>query len=664
MQLADVARSFLLARLHVDSLVTQVNIADMKSALRTLPEGSDAYDDTYRLAMARVGDQPKNHRNLAEAVLKWVIYARRPLRVRELQDALAVEHGKTSLNTEKVPLVSVIVSVCGGLVTLVHNGPNREYDVSTELVQMVHYTAYEYLMRVHSVNEGWTEGASLTLAQTCINYLSFDAFASGPCNSEEEFTRRSQQHAMLGYAAEHWGNHARDTEKAATSGELNILHNTICGYFQKKISLNSAFEAMQPDYLRLTGFNRQCPAQITGWHLAAFFGLRIFFEANLRSSSQIDEQDSCGRSPLSYSASEGHVELVQWLLESNRVNANSKDNDGTTPLSHAVQRRQYGAISLLIDSPGIEPNLKDVDGVTPLSLAAFIGDRGSAELILKRCSVDINAKDNACRTPLMEAVRFENEHVAELLPTSVKIDVNSKDELHRTALMHAARNGCVRIVNLFLKLDKVTTHLRDFEGRTLLSQAAEFGQQEIIQLVLTQGKIDVSLKDDNGQTLLSRTAELGLDRIVRLLLLTGKAETDSVDMSGWTPLMFASSNGHEGVAKLLLHLGKASAKFTDVIGWTPLAIAANHGRREIVELLLAEMRKDKTTFSTEVRRSHDLVLESRAHMATAQIQFRQRKSFLIRKKCPPPLDLTRANILAELEPWLLAEEEHKAGETH
>jgi hypothetical protein len=43
----------------------------------------------------------------------------------------------------------------------------------------------------------------------CVTYLSFDAFETGFCQTDEEFEARLQLNALYDYAARHWGHHAR-----------------------------------------------------------------------------------------------------------------------------------------------------------------------------------------------------------------------------------------------------------------------------------------------------------------------------------------------------------------------------------------------------------------------------------------------------------------------
>ena len=70
---------FLLARLHMDSLMSQPTLGDIKQALRNLPQGSKGLDETYKQAVERITYQPEGYRKLADQILSWVTHAKRAL---------------------------------------------------------------------------------------------------------------------------------------------------------------------------------------------------------------------------------------------------------------------------------------------------------------------------------------------------------------------------------------------------------------------------------------------------------------------------------------------------------------------------------------------------------------------------------------------------------
>ena len=106
---------FLLARLHMDSLVGKLNARAVRTALENLPEGMD---DTYDEAMERVERQDDIRKQLAKRVLSWITYAIRPLSVKELQHALAVVPDTTNLDPDDITDDEILTSVCAGLVVI------------------------------------------------------------------------------------------------------------------------------------------------------------------------------------------------------------------------------------------------------------------------------------------------------------------------------------------------------------------------------------------------------------------------------------------------------------------------------------------------------------------------------------------------------------------
>jgi hypothetical protein len=72
----------------------------------------------YDQAMERIERQCEAHKLLAKQVLMWLTCAFRPLSVKELQHALAVELNTTSLDLSAVYDEEILISVCEGLVVI------------------------------------------------------------------------------------------------------------------------------------------------------------------------------------------------------------------------------------------------------------------------------------------------------------------------------------------------------------------------------------------------------------------------------------------------------------------------------------------------------------------------------------------------------------------
>ncbi|RYO78730.1 hypothetical protein DL762_008550 [Monosporascus cannonballus] len=207
---------FLLARLHVDSLLDKRTKSKVKSTLENLAKGSKALDEAYDEAIKRIDSQLPEDGALAKSVLSWITYAQRPLTIGELCHALAVEPGEDELDRDNIPDVEDILSVCAGLVTV---------DRESNIIRLVHYTTQDYFERIR---EHWNPSAQQEIASTCLSYLSLGTFKSGSCPSDEDFEDRVEQYSFLDYAARYWSRHVLTVQEEVSELALSLLqHNNL-----------------------------------------------------------------------------------------------------------------------------------------------------------------------------------------------------------------------------------------------------------------------------------------------------------------------------------------------------------------------------------------------------------------------------------------------------
>jgi ankyrin repeat protein len=275
---------------------------------------------------------------------------------------------------------------------------------------------------------------------------------------------------------------------------------------------------------------------------------------------EVDSKDiKYGRTPLSWAAGKGYeTEIV-----SKHVNYRRKPPLRRTLAqislvpSWAAENGHKAVVQLLLETDKVEVDSKDSSGRTPLSWATENEHEAVVQLLLETDKVEVDSKDSKySRTPLLWAAKKGHEAIVQLLLKTDKVEVNSKDsENGRTPLLWAAKKGHEAVVQLLLEMDKVEVDLKDSSGRTSLSWAAANGHEAVVQLLLKTGKTEVDSKDSEyGRTPLSWAAENGRKAVVQLLLETDKVEVDSKDNSGQTPLSWATKKGHVAVVELLLEM--------------------------------------------------------------------------------------------------------------
>ena len=86
---------FLLAELHVEAATQKNNKRELLKALCQLPTN---ISETYTEAIDRIKSQCEEDEELAMKTLMWITTALRPLKLLELQHALAVQPGDTSFD--------------------------------------------------------------------------------------------------------------------------------------------------------------------------------------------------------------------------------------------------------------------------------------------------------------------------------------------------------------------------------------------------------------------------------------------------------------------------------------------------------------------------------------------------------------------------------------
>jgi hypothetical protein len=363
-------------------LEDKTSAREIKSILKDLEkqnQGRSAEDtklntlaQVYKHAIERIDRQKSGFRLLAKKVLSWITCAKRLLTTSELQHALAVNIGDRNLDKENLREVDNMVSVYAGLVTV---------DEETRIICLIYYTTQEYFERTQ---EKWFPNAETDIAAICVTYLSFDAFETGFCPTDEEFEARLQLNVLYDYASRNWGHHVR---AASTEEELLILR-----FLNSEAKLSASSQAMMASKLFSSdhGFNQRVPRQMTGEHLAAYFGLKEAMTALLKNRHDLDSKDSDGQTPLSWAAGNGHEAIVKLLLEKG-ANPNSKgigqnyfDNiHGGTSLLYAAKSGNEAVVKLLHEKGAVLDSM-DGSGRTPLSYAAGKGHEAVVKLLLEK----------------------------------------------------------------------------------------------------------------------------------------------------------------------------------------------------------------------------------------------------------------------------------------
>lgn len=180
--------------------------------------------------------------------------------------------------------------------------------------------------------------------------------------------------------------------------------------------------------------------------------------------ADVNATDKYGWTSLMLAARQGHLKIVQALLNRSGINIDAKNIKGLTALIFAILYGKADVAKVLIHH-GADVNLAKNDGWTPLMSAAQHGHMTIAQTLLNAPEIRIDAKSANGETALMAAAFYGKADIAKVL-IDHRADVNAADNKGWTPLMHAAQQGHRETVEALLDKHADIKHT-DKDGMTV-----------------------------------------------------------------------------------------------------------------------------------------------------------------------------------------------------
>ncbi|KAJ5318775.1 uncharacterized protein N7506_011479 [Penicillium brevicompactum] len=583
---------FLLVKLHLNSLASKHTVKEIRTDLKNLPEGENAISDTYEGAFSRISDQTREDRELGEKIILWISHAQRPLTMKDLQCILTLQEGDTELDFHDLIPEELLVSTCAGLVTV---------ESMSGRIQFVHSTAQEF---VDSVKSTRFPGADLTIANSCIQYLSLSEF----CRETKEihttsFTSTVSHYPFLEYAALFWGVHARHAGNSSTRGSIE---KSVRRFFNLRLQSAFAVRTLLCGVAGIDGAEMgdslaRNDRSVKLINILAYFGLD-FIVADLissRSEVLVESFDEFVGNVLHWAALGQHEPTLRFLLGQTSADniLNQRGYSQFTPLHLALVYRRDRSAEIILD---YGPDVKVTAHFehTPLLIASLTGN---SNIIPKLLAADKELKTllmqgHGSTTPFRAAAMWGHKDVMVVLLQAldgceISDDLHElRDDFWRNPMHQAAEGGHFGICEVLLQSkygEKFATS-EDGSSRIPMELALLQGHVEVTELFLNWN--DQALLTSEPGTVagaLTMAAHFGQPMIADMLLAR-HPEACASDFRNYTPLHHAAYSGSVDTVKVILGYpaGASTLEARDKSGRTPLVGAADRGQAEIVEYLI------------------------------------------------------------------------------
>ena len=521
MEIITFVLRFLWVAFQIEDLYRQKSDAEIRHTLKTLPKD---LPETYQRALSRIIKD--GNQKLANQIFRWVAAAKRPLRLEELREAIAVVPGDEFLDRERlVNNADSLVPSCGGLLA------SDDEDI---VVQFVHHTVQEFLIseEYQTVADSFhydLPEVDLMAGEICVTYLNFNDFKRQlipqqrstpiiqPSNILESPTLTGQ-----GRMTEYGLKFARIVAKRSKT-KFNIVQHleTIKGLERDdslQLQVQYAFLAYARSFWlsHTKSFSEVAPPIMNMW--------RQLIVTNHQVAPQPwfgEDGVLCMGDLLDYIVEESHCAIIDCLLSVDAQRANV-----TNLLIYASRKGNVLLVNYML-SKRIFPQISSVIASDLKSSAlesAVAGDH--MEVVDALLAVGANTDVGPSSVALQRAVENDNLRMVErLLRANADVNAPPGNIVTRwgggklNAIQLAASYGNLDIVEMLLLAGAdVNAPAAKYGGLTALQAAALHGHSNVVRRLLSShAKINAKSALLNGYTVMQAAEKSGSFDVIEVL---------------------------------------------------------------------------------------------------------------------------------------------------
>ncbi|KAK0450531.1 uncharacterized protein EV420DRAFT_738406 [Desarmillaria tabescens] len=543
---------FRLVDCQLESLAKAKFEKDIDNILRNLPTDLNSM---YERILQSVEGEGQGAVQIVQRMLWWLVGSHRQLRLTELMEAVMVETGRGSPNTDLKPLSGEhLLEMCSSLI---------RYDVKTDILVLSHASVQDFLFSDHLKRTAHHSNFHIPsfsflrrhTTSLILAYLHYEDFQNGPCTTEQQFLERLEQHPFLVYVVSNWDVHILKTyETGPESDEPPDFNKLITLFNDSEKNQLAQRSRRQVSYFGtdLRGATKDGSSKLVWQSLDDnddyYFERKIFYFG--RESMKYFREYRAQRYDLCEDIGSfvrpRHCAGPSWVATDEGLLQNHpwRDLSNTT----SIEELDYmvyplvseGPASLVRDLLHKLPQFKERPLFyfgTPLMISISTGKLDTVKILLQEFQVDVNtcARHHDCNyevvSPIFLATKYGHVEVVKQLldcgsdtvfppePWPQSFPEHEPEDGHCDIIIGAADHGRVDILKVLLDHGVDVNTRSSISGNTALHVAVRYGRIDSVKVLIDAG-CDIS-PCSKGKTPLDLALNQQSSEIVRYLFEKG-----------------------------------------------------------------------------------------------------------------------------------------------
>jgi hypothetical protein len=355
----------------------------LRRSLSTLPP---TLDQTYDRILSSISEEDTEY---AIRILQWLTFSARPLSVKEVAEAVAinVERDPAFDHNEVLEDPREVLNICSSLVTIA--------DPKQQTIALAHYSVREYLVS-DRIKQGQAKQYSMQEAEChsaitkgCLNYI---------LQLPQPFSERDLRiSALARYSAKFWTSHLRKTEN-----EMKVVSRLAMSLMSiEKPAYLTWIQLYDPEKpWKKPDLDRGLGSIVSPLYYAALLDLNTIVKFLLDNNANVNAQGGEYGNVLQAASIKGNTQMVKLLLDNN-ANVNAQGGEYGNALQAASIKGNTQIVKLLLDN-NANVNAQGGEYGNALQAASVAGHEQIVKLLLN-AGADLNTQDGLYSSTLQAA---------------------------------------------------------------------------------------------------------------------------------------------------------------------------------------------------------------------------------------------------------------------